>query len=115
MDDKIMKWIAGIVGGAFITSIGYFFGVKKRGAETSKILTESSKIIEETESLKLFNQKATLEIHKIVVVELKSHLESISQIKEQMSKEIKLLKLHNVECEERAHELENRIKILESK
>lgn len=108
MDNQFVKWIIGILmttGGIFG---GYLFGRKKSNAETKKISMESDKIFEETESLKIFNNKKNLEIHKIVVEELKSYLE-IFLIK------CRELTIENDICEEKRKKLEEIIRILEQK
>lgn len=108
MDNQFLKWIIGILISAGGVWGGYFFGNKKKIAEIGKIDRESDKIFEETESLKIFNHKATLEIHKIVVIELKSHLEMFHKKCQDLTEE-------NFLCEEKRKKLEERIRILEQK
>lgn len=108
MDNQFLKWIIGIIISVAGAIGGYFYGRKKHNAETRKISLESDKIFEETESLKIFNQKHTLEIHKIVVVELKRHLDMFH-------KKCKNLELENEICEKKRKTLEERVRILEQK
>lgn len=108
MDNQFVRWIIGILISVGGVMAGYLFARKKNNAETNKISIESGKILEETESLKIFNSKHTLEIHKIVVEELKSYLE-IFVIK------CRQLSIENDVCEEKRKKLEEIIRILEQK
>lgn len=108
MDNQFIKWIIGILMSAGGVIGGYLFARKKNKAETNKISIESGKILEETESLKIFNNKHTLEIHKIVVEELKSYLEIFLTKCRDLTKE-------NEICEEKRKKLEERVKTLEQK